>query len=409
MTMMTSTTASATPTTRRTARRAPPPVSAHPDHAPLAPIDDQRQMWLTHGTTPRRFEDAVAAVLAEREADGARIDGLRDLRAFEFTAVDVNDGHATLPRMAIRQVAGLDFGGSPEPMLLRRRAFNQLCEAVGAPAAFVSQLPAKLQRVNMSWLMARGVRDEGPKLLRGATFGDAMRGPEVRAILSDRYAAFDDDVLLELVDEALKTSGYRADAMVRASCIGPQLTLRITIPNEGVEVREGDVIEWGLDLGNSELGMRAVQVVPSTYRLVCLNGMRSTERGAVTRIRHVGNHQEIREDLAAAIPAAFAEARGDLDTWRRAADAMVDDALADLDNLRGFGLTQGETRAIGRELLQLPPETPTEKLAESLRHHRTTVYDVTNAITATARERSDVTTRLSLEETAHRYITRKVG
>ena len=49
---------------------------------------------------------------------------------------------------------------------------------------------------------------------------------------------------------------------LRATAVGPHTVLRITIPNEGVPVKVGDVIEWGIDIANSELGLRSVQVTP---------------------------------------------------------------------------------------------------------------------------------------------------
>lgn len=379
---------------RRAMTRDTRPVSDAPEHAPLEVLDDQQQLWLAHGATPITYEAAVERVLAERAADGDRVDHLADLRLFGFGAIG---GVA-----AIQQKAGLDLHGDGAPIRLRKRAFQNLCASVGVRAEFIAGLPAKLQALNMNWLMAHGQREHAPVFMRRA-------GTDLRSIHSDRYAAFDDDMLLDIVDSVLVKSGYRKDAMVRASCIGPQMTLRISVPNEGVEIQKGDVIEWGIDVGNSEVGLRSVQVCPSTYRLVCLNGMRSTVQGATTRIRHVGDHKQIREDLEVAIPAAFGEARGDIDRWKKSVDTMIDDALADLEGLAGFGLEKGEVRAIGRELIGAPEYMPAEELAGQLRHRRTTAFDLTNAITATARERSDVGARMSLEETAHKYLMRKVG
>lgn len=378
---------------RRTAPQAPATANAA-IHTPLAPLPDQSQIWLTHGSKPITFDEAMGTILRAREEDGARADQVADLRAWGFGS---SDGRT----MQIMQTVGHDFGASaPAPISLRRMAFGQLCERVRVPAGYVATLPPKLQIACMNWAMSHG--EAGTALVRRA-------GGDARAIVSDRYAAFDDDVLLQIVDDALKASGYRSDAMVRASVVGPHMTLRISIPSGGVEVKRGDVIEWGVDFGNSEVGLRSVQVVPMTYRLICTNGMRSAEGGAATRLRHVGDPMKIREDLIQVVPTAFAEARGDLQKWRDSVDDLIDDALNDIEGLRSFGLTQGEQRAIGRTLAALPETTSNDELAAQLRNMRTTTYDVANAITQTARDRTDVGARLSLEETAHRYLTRKVG
>lgn len=49
------------------------------------------------------------------------------------------------------------------------------------------------------------IHQSGPALLR-------LAGRDVRAIVSGRYAAADDDMLLEMIGELLDRCGYRDDA-----------------------------------------------------------------------------------------------------------------------------------------------------------------------------------------------------
>ncbi len=133
--------------------------------------------------------------------------------------------------------------------------------------------------------------------------------------MSERYAALDDELVLNMIADCLDRSGYGDDAMVRAISTGPHTVLRVTLPGEGRAVKVGDVIEHGIDIANSELGLRSVQVTPVTYRLVCSNGMRSWKSEATMRMRHVGDPDRLADQLRDAIPVAFAEARGDLDRW----------------------------------------------------------------------------------------------
>ena len=78
--------------------------------------------------------------------------------------------------------------------------------------------------------------------------------------------------------------------------------------------------------------------------------------------------------------------------------------------LRAFGLGTGEVQAVGRALVgsagMLPSSSSAEVIAHALKAP-TTAFDVANAVTATARDRSDVATRLTMEETAHRYLSRR--
>jgi hypothetical protein len=112
----------------------------------------------------------------------------------------------------------------------------------------------------------------------------------------------------------------------------------------------GDVIEAGIDIANSEVGLRSVQVTPITYRLVCTNGMRAWRSEAALRMRHVGDPNRLHEQLRDAVPIAFAEARGDIARWQRATEVLVDNALEEVESLRLLGLSSGEVQAVGREL-----------------------------------------------------------
>jgi hypothetical protein len=129
------------------------------------------------------------------------------------------------------------------------------------------------------------------------------------------------------------------------------------------------------------------------------------------RMRHVGDPKRLREQLRDAVPVAFAEARGDIEKWRRATDVLIDSALEEIEGLRAFGLGIGEVQAVGRELAAsgglLTSSSSAEKVSEALKVP-TTAFDVANAITAVARER-DVGGRLSLEEVGHRYLSRRAA
>ncbi|MBN4049501.1 DUF932 domain-containing protein [bacterium AH-315-N03] len=295
--------------------------------------------------------------------------------------------------------AGRDPG---EPLALRDLAFNQLANKIGAPPGYIKNLPAKLQVANMNWGLAQ---KKSPALLR-------LADGEVRAVLSDRYAAADDELLLDMVADCLDRTGFRNDALVRATAIGPHTIMRITLPNEGTPVKVGDVIEHGIDIGNSELGLRSVQVTPITFRLQCTNGMRAWKSEAALRMRHIGDPARLRDQLREAIPVAFAEARGDVEKWSRAVDTLIDSALDDIEMLRGFGLSTGEVQSVARTLAAglnlLPESTGSAKLSEVL-DVEVSVFEVANAITATAREKESVASRLQMEEVGHRYLTRRVA
>jgi hypothetical protein len=360
----------------------------------LRPRADQAQEWLAH-RRPVPFVKAADLVRAAHHRDGHRLDKVAfDLRTWAF-------GSSDQETMQLVQVPLAGRDTSP-PLALRDLAFGQLCQRIGTPPAYIRDLPLKLQVACMNWGLAQVPQNA---LLR-------LADNEVRAIMSDRYAAIDDSFLLDVVDDVLSKSGFRDDALVRATSTGPHTILRVTVPSAGVAVRKNDIIEYGLDIANSELGLRSVQVTPITHRLVCTNGMRAWRSDASLRMRHVGDPDRLRDQLRDAIPVAFAEARGDIARWKKATEVLIDDALDEIESLRAFGLSSSETQAIGKSLAVstglLAADAAPGDLTNMLRTS-TSAFELANAITSTARERSDVTARLNLESLGHRYLVSKTS
>jgi hypothetical protein len=361
--------------------------------APLIPRRDQTERWIAH-REPIDFEDAVDLIMDAHTEDGAREDVVaHDVRTWAFGNAEGSMAIAPVP-LPGREVS--------DRYPLRELAFAQLCGRIGAPPAYVRTLPAKLQMACMNYGMTS---EKQSALLR-------LAGGEVRAVVSDRYAALDDALVLDVVGEVLDRAGYLAECRVRASAVGAHTLLRITLPAESIAVRKNDVIEWGLDITNSELGLRAVGVTPLTYRLVCENGMRAWKSEAAIRMRHVGDPKRLMEQLNDAVPVAFAEARGDVEKWRKATEVLIDSALDEIEGLRLFGLGQADVQAVGRELATanglLMSSSSAQTITDALKVP-TTAYDVANAVTAVARDRGDVAARLTLEEQGHRYLSRRTA
>lgn len=371
-------------TTAAAAKRPAPSID------PLVPRPDQPEHWHAF-TQPVAFDIAAERIRQAHIADGERYDVVTtDLRTWAFGSTD-----ARTMQLVRVPFPGRDAG---EPLPLREQAFAQICSRINTPAPYIRTLPPKLQTACMNWGLSQ---DKSPAMLR-------LAGGELRAVLSDRYAAADDELLLDMVSDCLDRTGYRNDALVRAAAVGPHTILRITLPGEGAPMQVGDVIEHGIDIGNSELGLRSVQVTPVTYRLLCTNGMRAWRSDAAVRLRHIGDPKRLHEQLRDAIPVAFAEARGDISRWQDAVEVLVDSALEEIESLRGFGLSSGDVQAVGRTLAQEHNLLPANGSGQSLRdvlRVEASAYEVANAITATARERPTAA-RLSMEEAAHRYLVR---
>lgn len=365
---------------------------------PLKLRSDQRSDWHSFGNGGLTFDEAAQKILDADREDGRRFDiGAAKLGSWAFGPAP--DGTAAL--------ATLPAPGREQRLLpLRAHAFRQLCARVGAPAPYIEKLPAKLAMVCLNHGMQQ-VDDDRGNLLR-------LAGGEVRAVLSDRYAPLDNEVVLDTLRSTLRAAGMLGDVRVRSIAHGPTAQMRMTLPGSDIVVenpsRVGDVVEVGLDLLNGEVGNRSISISPVTWRLVCLNGMRSADRSSQQRLRHVGDPERLVEAFRDAVPSALAEAQGMGKRMQEAVDVVVDDLLAEFDGLRVFGLGKGDARDVAADVLaerSLALPTAASDWKEAFEQAGDiTAYDVLNGITHVAQTRS-VERRLEMEEAASAYLRRR--
>jgi hypothetical protein len=111
-----------------------------------------------------------------------------------------------------------------------------------------------------------------------------------RAFLSDRYRRLDN---YEIASAVLPIIGEMKDARIE-SCelTDSKMYIKVVNPRLEAEVQKGDIVQAGILITNSEVGLGAVHVQPLLFRLVCLNGMVVNDLGQ--RRYHVGraNHSD---------------------------------------------------------------------------------------------------------------------
>jgi hypothetical protein len=374
----------------------------NPVRDPVRLLADQRERWhaMPKGAEPMTFDAAAKLILDAAAEDGRRHD--LGAGALDKLAVDVDGRTGQLIMCKTEQRRGVIVPAS-DPIPLRRGAFKQLCARAKAPSDYLDRIPAKLARACLQHGMIESGADRDG-LIRFA-------GGEARAIVSARYAPLDDVTILEALDTVLARHGLRSDVMVRGVATGPTTVLRLTLPTGVPPIRIGDVVEAGVDLLNGELGNRSVQIDPSAFRLVCLNGMRGwSSAGDQRRLRHIGKPERLTEALYDAIPAALNDATGQINMLRKAADRIIDDVGDEFSILGTLGLTQSETQQVTRTVfaeraIALPADT--SEWGETLRGLADlTAYDVLNGVTAYAQTRN-TDRRLDLEEAAGAYLRRR--
>ena len=166
---------------------------------------------------------------------------------------------------------------------------RQIGAALNIPAKYYdlmkAQKPELLAENVNSWLYER----DQEYMIRSMDYGS---GRVARAFLSDRYRRIDN---LEVASTVLPLFAGQPDMEV-VSCEVTENRLHLKIVNHRLEaeVVPGDLVQAGVVISNSEVGLGAVSVQPLVYRLVCTNGMVCNDFGE--RRAHVGRQAKALED-----------------------------------------------------------------------------------------------------------------
>lgn len=151
------------------------------------------------------------------------------------------------------------------PFQLNENAHRQLGLQLKIPAPYYERMRAE----NPGLLMANvnGWFQQSPDTRRMVRTLDGT----ARAILSDRYRRIDN---YEVAQTVLPIISEMQGARIE-SCELTDTRMYIKVVNERIrtEVVPGDIVQAGILISNSEVGMGSVPVKPLIYRLVCTNGM----------------------------------------------------------------------------------------------------------------------------------------
>lgn len=137
-----------------------------------------------------------------------------------------------------------------------------------------------VQNVN-SWLEKNPTR----RLVR------ALDG-DMRAFLSDRYRCIDN---LDIAECVLPIISKMPGATIESCEVtDDRMYIKVVNPRIQAEVVPGDIVQSGMLISNSEVGLGGVVVQPLVYRLVCTNGM--VVNAAGEKRRHIGRIQNFSEN-----------------------------------------------------------------------------------------------------------------
>ena len=173
-----------------------------------------------------------------------------------------------------------------EPLQINQTAHRQFGTHLKIPASYYDRMltthPELLAHNVNSWFQ----REPSKRMLR-------TMGGTARAILSNRYRRIDN---LEIAQVVLPIIGEMEGAHVESCQITEsRMYLKVVNTRLEAEVVPGDIVQAGVIISNSEVGLGSVCIQPLVYRLVCSNGMIIND--AQTRRNHVGRTNETDESF----------------------------------------------------------------------------------------------------------------
>jgi len=153
------------------------------------------------------------------------------------------------------------------------------------------------------------MKSEVPHLLAANVNGWFQSKPErrmmrtldgnLRAFLSDRYRRLDNFDLASAALPILAEMGEGIE-IVSSELTGSRMYIKAINRRLELSVKKGDVVQAGVCITNSEVGLGSLKVEPLVFRLICLNGLiaqdYATKKYHVGRVADEGEAYELYSD-----------------------------------------------------------------------------------------------------------------
>lgn len=237
---------------------------------------------------------------------------------------------------------------------------------------------------------------------------------KVRAFLSDRYRRLDN---LELADAVLPIIQEMKSAEVVSSQVtDTHMYIKVINKKLKAEVAVGDVVQAGIVISNSEVGLGSLKVEPLLFRLVCKNGL--IVKDFAQKRYHVGKQIDS-DDSAYEIFSDETLAQDDKAFFMKVQDTV----RTAIDEIK-FNLSVEKLRAAMSESTGPDPVKTVEVLADQyilnqnergsiLRHFiigaDNSKYGLINAVTRASQDIEDYTRATELERLGGELLTVPVG
>lgn len=283
-------------------------------------------------TQTRTFTDILSSV-RQWETDHQPFDRTSRLPLFQYI-IEEGAGGALVP---------ISDSKIP-PVYLQQHAHDQLIERLDYSRRTYNKLPAKLNILIVNYLIQNHYNKD--VLLR------VQDGNQARALLSGNFEPFDNIELLTILEP------YCKDAQVRWE-FKDEMTMHIslTFPKTQEEIKVGDIVQRGIHISNSEVGVRSVTIAGYVYRLKCSNGSIGGDGSGFYRFRHIGDSDRIRDHVHNAIEQTFLESTKVIAQFKASLDKAISNPYTYMENIakdKNNDMTQEQYKASLNAFLEEP-------------------------------------------------------
>jgi hypothetical protein len=151
-----------------------------------------------------------------------------------------------------------------EKFTMRHMAQQGFSYRLGIPMQYLKRCPSDIQAYNLNHWIRKEKNDQ--LLFR-------FDGNDVRVVFTPRYTPVDNFEILEKLDSL----GYSPDTEVQ--CSVDQDFMMLSIPDgKKTFTINGNKMKPGITISNSEVGIAALSISAFILRLICTNGLISTEK-----------------------------------------------------------------------------------------------------------------------------------
>lgn len=202
---------------------------------------------------------------------------MKEGRTIEELAAEVQRQHQEKKdyRGPAQRLAMLDSGllsiGEIVTCGVTELAHRQICQHLKIPKKYYDTMQAQapeLLAANVNHWWGKTDPEKDHRTIR------TLDG-DVRAYLSGTYRALDNYEMLAALIPVLRDM---AVTIMSCQVTGKRMYIKVVTDKIQAQIKVGDVVQAGMVISNSEVGLGSLRVEPLIYRLICANGMITSQR-----------------------------------------------------------------------------------------------------------------------------------